>query len=140
MEIAAEQSKLPELIGDVFADVGDSAVRTNDHLLAFALFRAFFPPLRICIMCATARLAGAFGGGAQTGRIILDAHYPAPGELALGLEINGAFLFQNLERARPELEPENVSLPRQKVVIHIQACHGLQVAPDDAIGDEMRDG
>ena len=33
-EIAAEQAELPELVGDVLADVGDDAVRADDDFLA----------------------------------------------------------------------------------------------------------
>ena len=71
--------------------------------------------------------------------ILFDSHDPAAGELALGLQIDRALLFQNLERPRPELQPQNVPFPRQQVVIHIQPRHRLQMASDDAIGDELGD-
>src|SRR4029453_16258884 len=38
-KIAAEQAELPELIRNVFADVGDNAVGAHDHLFARFLFR-----------------------------------------------------------------------------------------------------
>src|SRR5580765_7871652 len=34
VEVLAEESELPELVGDVLADVGDDAVGTDDDLLA----------------------------------------------------------------------------------------------------------
>src|SRR3989454_10727917 len=33
-EIASEQAEFPELVGDVFADVGDDAVRSDDDFFA----------------------------------------------------------------------------------------------------------
>ncbi|MNG42108.1 hypothetical protein D3C84_1317590 [compost metagenome] len=36
VEVPAEQSELPKLIGDIFADVGHGAVRANDHLGIFS--------------------------------------------------------------------------------------------------------
>ena len=38
MEIAPEQPELPELVRDVLADVGDGAVRPDDHFLALVTF------------------------------------------------------------------------------------------------------
>src|SRR5688572_1801214 len=91
-------------------------------------------------MRATARLAGAFGGGGRIpGNIVFDAHDPATSELPFHLEIDRALFLENVERACPELEPENVSFPGQQVVVHIQSRHRLQMAANDALGNEMRD-
>ncbi len=67
-------------------------------------------------------------------------HDPAAGELAFGLEIDRALFFQDFEGARPELQPQDVPFPREQVVIHIQPRHRLQMAPDDAVGDELCNG
>ena len=37
---------------------------------------------------------------------------------------------------RPEVQPEDVAFPRQQVVADVQPAHRLQVAADDAVGDE----
>ena len=37
-EVAAQQAKLPQVIGDVFADIGDGAVGAHDHLGVFVGF------------------------------------------------------------------------------------------------------
>ena len=72
-------------------------------------------------------------------RVLLDLHHPAAGELALGLQVHRPLFLENLEGARPEPQPEDVAFPRQQVVIHIESRHRLQVAPDDAVGDELGD-
>ncbi len=58
VEVASEQTELPELIGEVFADVGHDTVRTDDHLLAALL----------CVPCV--RLL-------SLRPLLLDLHHPA---------------------------------------------------------------
>ena len=67
-EVAAEQAELPELVGDVLADVGHRAVRADDHLV------------------------GVLEAGELLG--LRQRHHPAAGVLPLGLEVHGAALLE----------------------------------------------
>src|SRR5439155_26497398 len=130
IKIAPEQAELPQLIRDVFADVGDSAVRSHDHLLALLIFfRIANPALRLVrfqvaqgarslssldLARADPELVEGSRGGfripARFGVVFLDAHDPAAGEFSFRLQKDGAVLLQDLKRARPELQAQNVSL------------------------------
>src|SRR5215469_13400177 len=108
-EVLAEQSELPELVRDVFADVGDDAIRSNDYLLALDdILDDIFEII----------ITAAF--------VFFNRHHPAARELALGLQEDGALAFQNLERLRPESQLEDVAFVRQQVVRDIQPGHRLQ--------------
>ena len=37
---------------------------------------------------------------------------------------------------RPEVQPQDVALPRQQVVVDVEPAHRFEVAPDDPVGDE----
>ena len=70
-EVAAEQAELPELVGDVLADVGHRAVRADDHLV------------------------GVLEAGELLG--LRQRHHPAAGVLPLFLQVDGAALLQPAE-------------------------------------------
>ena len=53
--------------------------------------------------------------------------------------MNRALGLQDLERLGPELQPQDVAFPGQQVVVHVHPRHRLQVAADDAVGDEGGD-
>ena len=69
----------------------------------------------------------------------VDPHDPAAGELALGLQEHRALRLQDVERVRPELQPQDVAFVGQQVVADVQPRHRLQVRADDAIDDERAD-
>ena len=128
VEILPEQPQLPELVGDVLADVGDRAVRSHDDLLAL-----FVCVPRFIILARVA--AVALGGLAR----VLNRHHPAACETSFLLQIHCAACFQDVEGLRPELQPQDVAFPRQQVVIDIHPRHRLEMRADDAVGDEARD-
>ena len=86
-EVLAQQAELPQLIGDVLADVGHRAVGAHDHLVR---------------ILEAGELCGS-----------LERHDPAAGVLALGFELDGAALLQELEGVTEEVEPEDVALVGQ---------------------------
>ena len=53
--------------------------------------------------------------------------------------MHGMLGLQHLERLRPELQTQDVALPREQVVVHVHPRHRAQVAADDAVGDERGD-
>ena len=106
-EVAAKQSKLPQVISDVLAYVGHSSVGANDHLGVF-VGRALFDDL--CV-----------GPG----------HYPAAFVLAFGFEIEDASLLQEFEGEIPELQVQDLTLARQEVVGDVEAQHGFKMTPQD---------
>ena len=67
---------------------------------------------------------------------VVDGHHPAAGEPAVGLEVDGALLLENLERVRPEPQAQDVAFPRQQVVLDVQTPHRLEVPPDNGVGDK----
>src|SRR5262249_37790048 len=93
LKVAAEQTEFPELIGDVLADIGDDAVRSDDHLLA---------GLAVLALWGTV----AF----------VDTHHPAACEASLRLQKDGACGLKNVKGVRPEAETQNVAFVRQEVV------------------------
>ncbi len=110
VEILAQQSELPKLIGDVLADVGDGAVRAHDHLVVFRF-----------------RVGGERGRG----------HYPAAFVLALGLEVDRLLLLEQVERRSPEFQMENLALAGEHIVLDAQAEHRVQMRQDDGVGDDV---
>ena len=81
----------------------------------------------------------AFGFRLRSFEVFLDPHDPTAGEATFVLQKDGAFGFQHVERLCPELEPENVAFPREQVVVDIHPRHRLQVAADNALGNECGD-
>ena len=113
-KIATEQSKFPELVCNVFSDVGDDAVRAHDH---------FFARFLVCLV----RFFGA---------TFFDSHDPASCEAAFRLQKHRALCLQDVERLRPELQAKDVSLVGEQVVADIQTRHRLQMRVHDPIDDE----
>ena len=92
MEVLVEQAELPQLIRDVFADVGDGAVRADDHLriIDVCLRRLCFSRLlavRLALLLSELR-------GRRLALEQVRRHDPAAAVLALGLEVDGLSLFQ----------------------------------------------
>src|SRR5579862_278921 len=87
VKIFSEQSELPELIGDVLADIGDSSVRPDNDLAVVLASRL-----------VSKRRAG---------------HHPAAFVLAFGFEIDSLALFQLLERRSPELQMQDFAFAGQ---------------------------
>ena len=54
-----------------------------------------------------------------------------PARGTLGLQEDAAFALQDLERGRPELQPQDVAFPREQVVVDSQPPHGPKMAADD---------
>src|SRR6188474_2822216 len=75
MKVSAEQAKLPELIGDVFADVGHRSVGTDDDLFPLFVFR-------VLIRLLARSLESGARSPLSTRLLILNPHDPASSELA----------------------------------------------------------
>ena len=105
-KVLAQQAELPQVVGDVLADVGDRAIRADDNLGVL---------IKIAL--------GNLGAG--------PGHHPAALVLALALEVEHAGLLQLLEGRLPELQVQNLALAGQKIVLYAQAQHGFQVPPQD---------
>ena len=119
-EVETKQPELPELIREILADVGDDAVRTDDHLLRCSGRRPR----------SSRRLAPS---------AFLDPHHPAAGELALGLQEHRALRLERLEQVRPELQPQDVALVGEQVVADVQPRHRLEMGAHDAVDDQRAD-
>ena len=68
-----------------------------------------------------------------------DLHHPAARQPALGTEVDRSLTLEDLERLRPEAQPQNVSFPRQQVVADPEPRHRREMVPDDPVGDEGAD-
>ena len=106
VEILPQQAELPELVGDVLADVGDGAVRAHDDLVVFVR-----------------GIARKRSGG----------HHEAAGVLAFGFKVNGLALFEQLEGRLPELQVQDLALTGQHVVNDAETPHGGEMAADDGL-------
>ena len=107
----AEQAELPELVGDVLADVGDGAVGADDHLV------------------------GLFEPGEL--RALDERHHPAAGVLAA--RSRAAPRRSRLSRSKArveEVEAQDVALAGEQVVADAEPAHGGEMAADDAAGDQ----
>ena len=120
-KVAAEQAELPEVIGDIFADVGDGAVGADDD---FGVF--------VKSVLRTVLVLG-FCGCACAG------HDPAAFVLAFVLEIEHAGFFELFEGGFPEFEVKDFALARQKIVLDAEAQHGFKMAAQDGGRDEFGD-
>ncbi len=112
-EVATELAELPEMIGDVLADVADGAVRAHDDLLVFV---------------------GEFGFGLRGGR--RTAHHPTSGVLAVILFIEDALFDHLLEGEIPEMQAQDFAFARQEVVLDVEPLHGFEMATEN----RRRDG
>ena len=111
-EVLAQQTELPQVIGDVFADVSDGAVGADDDLGIFVCF-AF----------------SDLSAGAR--------HHPATLVLALSLKIEDAGLLHQRERRIPEFQMQNLALARQKIVLNVEAQHRFKMAAKNGGGDQL---
>ena len=102
------------MIGDVFADVANGSVGTNnDFLIIFGnLFRTTFG-----FLCLPGR-----------GRCSSAPHHPAAVVLAFRLKSKHARFFEFGERRIPEVQVQNLALARQKVILDIEPVHGFKMA------------
>ena len=110
LEVAAEQAELPELVGDVLADVGHRAVGADDHLVG--------------ILKALELLA------------VGQRHDPAAGVLAALFEPDGAGRLQLFEGRDEEIETEDLALVGKEVVVDADARHRGEMPRDDPPGDQ----
>ena len=131
VEILPEQPELPELVGDVLADVGDDAVRSDDDLLA--LFSSSSSELGSWDLGFGIWALGFASRSSWIGITQQPASRPSV------LQVDRALRLEHLERLRPELQPQDVALPRQQVVVDVHPRHRLQMASDDPVGDEGGD-
>ena len=67
--------------------------------------------------------------------VILNGHDPATLQAPVGPQY-GLFGLQHVEGLRPELQPQDVAFPGQKVVVDVHSRHRLEMAADDPVGDE----
>ncbi len=118
---AGEEAELPEVVGDVFADVGDGAVGADDDLGIFV---------------GEVRVSSLFGDDCFCAGA---AHDVAAFVFACGFEVEDAFFEHEFASCVPEVEGENLALAGQEVVLDAEALHGLEVAAQDSGGDEVGD-
>src|SRR5260370_12871938 len=116
--LSREEAELPEVVGDVLADIGDGAVGADDDLGVFvgdvgSLFRFY-------------------SSGA--------AHDVTVFVLAGGLEIEDALLHHQRTSGVPEVQAEDLALAGQAVILDAEARRGVEMAAEDGSGDEIGDG
>ena len=114
--LAGEEAELPEVVGDVLADVGDGAVRADDDL-GFLV---------------GAGVGLALGAG--------TAHDPAAAVLAFGLLVEHAALDHEGAGGVPEVEGEDFGFAGEEVVLDAEPLHGFEVAAEDSGRDYVGDG
>ncbi len=76
----------------------------------------------VCVLCSVC--------------VLVDPHHPAAGQPAFGLQEHRALRLEDVERVRPELQPQDVALVGEQVVGDVQPRHRRQVRADDPIDDE----
>src|SRR5207253_363367 len=116
VKVAPEQAELPELIGEVLANVGHDAIRPDNDL-----FTRVIGPSKLAFGPSKIAFFGPSKLGPYVVALLFDPHHPAARQPAFGLEKHGALRFENLECARPELQPQDVALVRQQIVRNVQA-------------------
>src|SRR5579864_409020 len=112
-EVSAKQTKLPQVISNVLTHVSDGGIRADNDLSV--LIGSFFLLSRLA--------AGA-------------AHDPATFILPFRLEVKNAFLLKLLESQIPEMQMKNLAFLGKEIVFDVQPLHGLEMVPDDSIGNE----
>ena len=128
MEIAPQQAKLPELIGNVLADIGHGSVRSDDDFLAL-----FDVRLGVRVGCLVVIRVVRLGFRRFR---VLDRHDPAALEAPLGLEEHRLSRLELLERRRPEMQAKDVALPREEIVVDVDSRHRPEMRPHDPVGDQ----
>jgi len=111
-KVLAEEAEFPEVVGDIFADVGDGAVGADDNFGVFVQLTS-----------------GDVGAGA--------GHDPAALVLAFGLGVEDSGLLELLEGGIPEFEVEDFAFAGQEIVFDVEAEHGFKMAAEDCGGDEL---
>ncbi len=122
-EVQAQQTELPKMISNVFADVTDRSVRTHDDLGVFVGAGIFFRPRSFS--CWVPHPCALFWR--KGGRLRWSLHHPAALVLAFGLEIEDALLFQLLEGRIPEVQTQDLAFARKEIVLDVETIHGLQM-------------
>ena len=118
---AGEEAELPEVVGDVFADVGDGAVGADDDFGVFVGEGGVSSLLCDGFGCASA------------------AHDVAAFVFAGGFEVEDAFFDHQRAGRVPEVEGEDLALAGEEVVLDAETLHGLEMAAKDGGGDEVGD-
>src|SRR6478609_1827380 len=126
------------MIGNIFSDVGHSAVGAHNHLGIFV--GAVFILTTILITFGFSSII-AFGWGLPLSglRPRSPLHHPAAFVLAFGLKVKHALLLQLLKRRLPEMQMENLALLRKKIVLNAQPLHGFQMAANDGVRYQLAD-
>ena len=127
-EVAAQQAELPQVVGNVLANVAHGAIRPHNDFGVFV--GTAWPRPSGASVCAS-RCYIAFGRSARTG------HHPAALVLALSLEVEHALVFELLKGQVPEMQAQNFALARQEVVLDVEAVHGFQMPPQNRRRDEL---
>src|SRR5580704_17033339 len=113
--LAGEEAELPEVISDVLADVGDSAVGADDDLGVFV-----------------GDVSSLFGVGGSCA-----AHDVAAFVFASGLEVEDALFDHEGAGSVPEVKMEDLAFTGKEVVVDAETFHGLEVTAEDGCGDEV---
>src|SRR5882762_3269062 len=129
MKILPQQSEFPQLVSNILPDVRHRPIRTHNNLVLRILF--LFCLLRVlcalCALCVNSRLFS-----------LLPRHNPATSHLPASRELYRPRFLQHLERSIPELQVQNLALPRQQLVADIQPRHRPQVASDNRVRHDLR--
>ena len=120
IKIFFEQAELPQVIGDVFADVSHGPVRAHDDLGFFVGNR------RLKIESRAARIPCR-----------RSRHHPAAFVLALGFQVKHLPFDHELARRVPEVQGKNLGFARQEIVLDAEALHGFEMAAQDRGGDQF---
>src|SRR5689334_9106525 len=127
-EVAPQQAKLPQMVGNVLADIGNSIVGTDNHLGVF-----------IWTLGSRSVLLFVRGWLFYGFRRRSSLHHPAAFVLALSFKIEHALLLELRKSRLPEMQMENFAFLRQEVVLNPKALHGLQMPMDDGVGNKLAD-
>src|SRR6185312_6375985 len=126
-EILTQQPELPEMVGDVLADVSHGAVGSHNDLGVFVR-----PGFRRIIAFGRYLLLSGF-------RRRSPFHHPAAFVLAFGLKVKHAFLLHLLKGKVPEMKVKDFALLREEVILDAEPLHGLKMTADDGVGYQLAD-
>ena len=124
VKIAPKQSEFPELIGDVFANVGNRTVGAHDY---FGIVIFYGRPARCVTGCIGPILIARFGGV----RAFIHAHHPASGIFSCFCKMDRVALFQQLKCGIPEFQVQNLALAWEEIVLNAQSFHCVQMTAHD---------
>ena len=117
-EIAAEQAELPQVIGNVLADVADRAIGAHYHL--GILVRLLSPRFAACKLALDLPFGNSVPGYIQERlAIVRPGHHPAALVLALGLVVEHAFFLEMLECPVPEMQAQDLAFPGQEIIFDV---------------------